>query len=191
MNDRYLDSKLLKSVTVSKLTSCTTPAASGRDAGLAKAHNARGTKASKKQLTAVDKFTKFRSDESARLARKREMEHKLAMSNANNKRLKYEFKVHEAEANRSNHLETLRLQVELARFMAQAVPTAPAAPLSTPMSVSGTTDNFASNFPYQSSAAASSSSGSLTHSFDNSDTYHHNSYAGGDLNGGLDDDFYN
>lgn len=121
------------------------------------------------------------------LARKCEMDHELAMSIANNKRLKYEFKAREAEASRSSRLEELWLQVELARSTASHSLSAPI-PIPSAILNSAPTSDFASHFPYHGSASGSSPS--LTNSYTSGMSSNENAYSTyEDLNGGLDD-FY-
>lgn len=95
----------------------------GRDAGIAKANSApkQGPK------TPLERFNENRTNETARLSRKHEMDHELRMENARNKRYKYEFKygapqraaeatLKAAEIERGTRIEELKLQVELTRL---------------------------------------------------------------------------
>jgi len=107
----------------------------GRDAGLlnGQANRSKGTAAvtssqttsgkTASQKTAVEKFNDYRSTESARLEERRKREHDLKMAQASNKRLKYEFKLKNAEAERHNadaerqaRLKELELQIQLAQL---------------------------------------------------------------------------
>ncbi|KAF6758134.1 hypothetical protein DFP72DRAFT_1065387 [Ephemerocybe angulata] len=67
----------------------------GRDLGLSKGSAAQANKSNQRQ--SVDKVHEFRAQQSDRMARKREMDHELAMEKAKAKRMKYEFKQKQAE----------------------------------------------------------------------------------------------
>ncbi|KAF8200151.1 hypothetical protein BJ912DRAFT_948114 [Pholiota molesta] len=113
----------------------------GRDAGLAKA-NASVSKQVPK-TTPLERFNENRTNETARLARKHEMDHELKLINAKNKRYKYEYKygapqrvaevqqraaevqLRAAEADRQARIEEMKLRVELARIQAGAASAIP------------------------------------------------------------------
>ena len=78
---------------------------------------------SRQQKTALDKFNDYQSSESARLAEKQKMEHELKMATAQNKQLKYEFKMKSQAADHKNQLELLHLQIQLAQVNAAAAAT--------------------------------------------------------------------
>ena len=112
---------------------------SGRDAGLAKGQSTNISKSSKstQQKTALEKFNDYWTSESSHLSKKQKIEHELKMAIAQNKQLKYEFKMKARTADHNAQLELLRLQIQLAQVNAAAgaasavISTAPIASTST------------------------------------------------------------
>ena len=129
----------------------------GRDAGLLKgqANRSKGMTTISSQTTsgktasqksAVEKFNDYRLTKSARLEDRRKRKHDLKMAQASNKRLKYEFKLKNAEGERHNadverqaRLKELELQIQLAQLanpiarVARAPSSVYSNPVSTPI----------------------------------------------------------
>jgi hypothetical protein len=99
----------------------------GRDLGLSKGKAAKTNQS--KHRRAFENVNDYRMKQGDRAARKREMEHELAMEKARAKRLKYELKAKQADADREARLSEIReqreareselkLQLELVRIQA-------------------------------------------------------------------------
>ncbi len=99
-----------------KLANTKVLAQGGRDAGLNKANAGAKTGPSKTAAvhrTAVEKFNDFRTAESARLAERQKMDHELRMELARNKRLKYQFKKQDNDAERTTRLRNSASKLSL------------------------------------------------------------------------------